>query len=127
MTRRREAIKMKMRQEGVSLSGLLIVLVILGVVAALGLKLIPSYIEYAKAKAAIEAIGSDRSKSGSVTEIRKAFDSRANIDDISSVKAQDLEITKEGGEVVISFSYRKEIPLGGNVGLYVDFAGRSRP
>jgi hypothetical protein len=116
-----------MRQSGVSLGGLLIVLVILGLVAALGLKLIPSYIEYAKAKAAIEAIGSDRTKSSSVAEIRKAFDARANIDDITAVKAQDLEITKEGGDVVISFSYRKEIPLSGNVGLYVDFAGRSRP
>jgi Tfp pilus assembly major pilin PilA len=118
---------MNMRQGGVSLGGLLIVLVILGVIAALGLKLIPAYIEYAKAKAAIVAIGSDRSRSGSVAEIRKAFDARANIDDISAVKAQDLEITKEGGDVVISFAYRKEIPLAGNVGLYVDFLGRSRP
>jgi hypothetical protein len=127
MMRRREETKMKMRQSGVSLSGLLVVLVILGVVAALGLKLIPIYIEYAKVKSAVEAIGADRSKNGSVTEIRKAFDSRANIDDITSIKPQDLEITKEGGDVVISFAYRKEVPLAGGIGLYVDFAGRSRP
>jgi hypothetical protein len=127
MTRPREETKMKIRQSGVTLGGLVIVLIILGLVAAVGLKLIPSYIEYFKAKGAIEAIGNDRSKSGSVAEIRKAFDARANIDDITAVKAQDLEITKEGGDVVISFSYRKEIPLAGNVGLYVDFLGRSRP
>jgi type II secretory pathway pseudopilin PulG len=118
---------MNTRQRGVTLSGLLIVLVILGIVAALGLKLIPAYIEYAKAKAAIEAIGADRSKSGSVAEIRKSFDARANIDDITAVRPQDLEVTKEAGDVVISFAYRKEIPLAGNVGLYVDFAARSRP
>jgi len=117
---------MKNLQRGVSLIGLVMVLFVVVVIGAFGLKLIPSYIEYGKAKAAIEAIAADRSKSGSVSEIRKAFDARANIDDISAVKASDLEVTKEGGDVVIGFAYRKEIPLGGNVGLYVDFVGRSK-
>ena len=48
------------------------------------------------------------------------------IDDINAVKPQDLEITKEGGEVVISFAYRKEIPLFANVGVYMDFAASSK-
>jgi hypothetical protein len=42
------------------------------------------------------------------------------------VKASDLEVTKEGNDVVISFAYRKEVPIAGNVGLYVDFVGRSK-
>jgi hypothetical protein len=99
---------------------------VLVVVGIFSLKLIPGYIEYAKSKTAIEAIAADRSKSSSVTEIRKAFDARANIDDITAVKGSDLEVTKEGNDVVISFAYRKEVPIAGNVGLYVDFAGRSK-
>ena len=114
------------KQTGLTLSGLLITLVVVVVLGVFALKLIPSYIEYAKAKAAIVAIAGDRSKSSSVNEIRKAFDARANIDDISAVKASDLEVTKEGNEVVISFAYRKEIPIAGNAGLYVDFVGRSK-
>jgi hypothetical protein len=114
------------RQRGLSLSGLLVVLAVLVVVGIFSLKLIPGYIEYAKSKTAIEAIAADRSKSSSVTEIRKAFDARANIDDITAVKGSDLEVTKEGNDVVISFAYRKEVPIAGNVGLYVDFAGRSK-
>ena len=113
------------RQRGVSLSGLLMVLFIVVVVGIFSLKLIPSFIEYGKAKAAIVAIAMDRSKSGSVADVRRAFDARASIDDIEAVKATDLEITKEGGDVVIGFTYRKEIPLFANVGLYVDFVGRS--
>ena len=116
---------MRQRQRGVSLMGLIMVLFVVVVIGIFSLKVIPSYIEYGKAKAAIVAIASDKSKSGSVTEVRKAFDARANIDDITAVKPTDLEITKEGGDVVIGFSYRKEIPLGGNVGLYIDFVGRS--
>jgi hypothetical protein len=112
-------------QEGVSLGGLVIILFIVVVVGIMSLKLIPAYIEYAKAKAAIEAIAADRTRTTSIGEVRKSFDARATIDDISIPKASDLEITKEGGNVVISFAYRKEIPLFANVGLYVDFAASS--
>jgi hypothetical protein len=115
-------IRLGSRQRGVTLGGLLVVVFIVVIVGILSLKLIPGYIEYFKAKAAIEAIAGDRSKTSSVAEVRKAFDSRATIDDIATPKAGDLEITKEGGNVVISFAYRKEFPLFANVGVYVDFA-----
>jgi len=114
------------RQRGVSLGGLLVVMFVVVVVGILSLKLIPAYIEYGKAKAAIEAIGADRTRTSSVAEVRKAFDARATIDDISTPKASDLDITKEGNEVVISFAYRKEVPLFANVGLYIDFAASSK-
>ena len=115
------------KQRGVSLGGLLVVLFVIVVVGIFSLKLIPAYIEYYKAKAAIEAIAADRSRTASVTEIRKAFDARATIDDITDVKAEDLEITKDGASVVIGFNYRKEVPLFANVGLFVDFVGSSKP
>ncbi len=118
---------MKNRQQGVSLGGLLLVLFVLVIVGIFALKLVGPYMEYFKIKAAVEAIGADKTRTASVGEVRKAYDARATIDDLESVKAADLEITKEGGEVVISFGYRKEIPLFHNIGLYVDFAGDSRP
>ena len=114
------------KQTGLSLSGLLVTLAVAVVLGVFALKLIPSYIEYAKSKNAIQAIAADRSKSSSVNEVRKAFEARAMIDDISAVKGSDLEITKEGNDVVISFAYRKEIPIAGNLGVYVDFVGRSK-
>ena len=118
--------KMRNLQQGVSLGGLLIVLVIVLMLALVGLKLAPSYMEFSKAKSAIEIIARDK-QTASVADIRKAFDARASIDDIETVKGADLEVTKEGSEVVVSFSYRKEIPLVANLGVYIDFAARSKP
>jgi hypothetical protein len=118
---------MSQRQRGLSLLGLIMILFVLVVVGIFSLKLIPAYIEFYKAQAAVEAIAADRSKTSSVNEVRKAFDARATIDDITTVKAADLEITKDGADVVIGFSYRKEVPLFGNVGLFVDFVGSSKP
>ena len=48
------------------------------------------------------------------------------VEEVPSVNDKDLEITKEGGEVVISFAYRKEVPLFANVGVYLDFAASSK-
>ena len=114
------------KQQGVSLMGLIMILFVVVVVGIFSLKLIPAYMEFYKIKAAVEAIAADKARSSSVNEIKKAFESRSAIDDISSVKADDLEITKEGGQVVIAFGYRKEVTLGGNVGLFVDFKGNSK-
>ena len=113
-------------QTGVSLGALLGILFVVVIVAILGLKLLPPYMEYAKIKSGVEAIGREK-KSVTPSEIRKAFDARATIDDISSVKGSDLEITKDGNEVVISAAYRKEIPLFANIGVHIDFATSSKP
>jgi len=116
---------MKTRQAGVSLGGLIVGLFILILLALLGLKVVPSILEFRTAKAAIEAIARDK-QNATVQEIRRTFDARAQIDDITSVKGEDLEVTKEGGEVVIKIAYRKEVPLFANVGVFLDFAASSK-
>jgi Tfp pilus assembly protein PilE len=117
--------KKQQLQRGVTLTGLFIALFAFIIVALLAMKFIPAYMEYATAKNAIQAIARDRG-SASAHEIRRAFDSRAQVDDISAIKATDLDITKEAGELVIAFAYRKEVPLFANLGVYIDFAANSK-
>lgn len=107
-------------QRGLSFTTLVIALFILVIVAMFGMKLIPSYLEFRAAKNAIDAIAREK-QNGTPADIRRAFESRSAIDDINSVKAADLEITKEGGAIVISFAYRKEVPLTNTVGVYIDY------
>lgn len=116
---------MRRYQTGVSLGGLMVGLVVLIVLALGGMKLAPAYMEFGSAKKAVVGVAQEKG-GASVAEIRKAFDARAQIDDVNAVKAADLEITKDGGEVVISFAYRKEIPLFKNIGLFIDFQGSSK-
>jgi Tfp pilus assembly protein PilE len=109
------------KQRGITISGLVVWLVVLIVLALLGMKLIPTYIEYASAKNAIQAIARERN-AATPADVRRFFDQRAQIDDITVIKGSDLDVTKQGNDMVISFAYRKEVPLFANVGLYVDFA-----
>ena len=112
------------QQQGLSLIALIIGLIVLAVIAIFGMKVLPSYLEFRSAKHAIDAIARER-PGATVADIRRAFDNRSAIDDIDTVKAADLEIGKEGNAVVISFAYRKEVPLFNNVGLYIDYSARA--
>jgi hypothetical protein len=115
---------MRQSQRGLSIVGLILLLFVVVVVVVFGMKLIPSYIEFRSAKAAIDAIAAQNP--GTPLEVRKAYDARRIIDDITSVKPDDLEITKSGNQVVIGFAYRKEIPLWGDaVGVYINYAART--
>lgn len=116
---------MKRKQSGITLSGLLVTAVIVAAVALLGMKVVPEVIEYYQIIKAIKTVAKDESAKNSVADVRKAFDRHANIDNISSIKGQDLEVTKDGGQIVVFFAYEKRIPLFGNVSLLIDFQGSS--
>src|SRR3970040_953624 len=116
---------MRTTQRGVTLMGLIVGLFALIVLALFAMKLIPAYIEYFTAKGAIEAIARDR-QATTPAEVRRAFENRSAIDDITAVKPPDIEISREGNEIVIAFAYRREVPLFANVGVYIDFAASSR-
>ena len=120
-----EAKNMRNRQQGVSLTGLIFGAVILVFAVLLAMKVLPPYLEFFTAKKFITQIAQEQ-RGGSVLDIRRAWQLKTAIEDVRSISERDLEITKEGGEVVISFSYRKDIPLFGNIGVYLDFAASSK-
>ncbi len=110
---------MRKRQHGITLTGLLLGAFVLVILALFGMKLVPAFLEYQTAKKIINTIATEGS--ATVADVRKSFYNRSVIDDVTVVKPEDLDITKEGGELVISFAYRKEVHLVANVGLYIDF------
>ena len=105
------------RQLGVSLMGLIVVLILLAVVALFGMKVIPSYMEFRSAKNAIVAIARER-PNASPQDIRKAFEARSQIDGIESVKPTDLQIDKGS----IACAYQKQVPLFTGVSLLIDYS-----
>ena len=116
---------MRNRQRGVSLMGLIFGAVILIFVLLLGMKTLPPWMEFFTAKKHIAQIAQEQ-RGGTILDIRRAWQLKTAIEDVPSVNDKDLEITKDGGEVVISFAYRKEVPLFANVGVYMDFAASSK-
>lgn len=116
------------RQQGLTLVGLIFVGIVIAMLAVLLMKVVPAYIEYYTILKNVNAVvKSGEAKGASVSDIRKYYDRRQQIDDTTSVTGKDLDIGKEGGEVVIGFSYAKKINLFHNVNLCIDFEGSSSP
>ena len=113
-------------QRGLSLNTLLLAGMVLALISLLAMKALPPWIEYGNLVKAVKGTASDAGlKDASAAKVREAFTRRADMDDVKSVTAADLEITKEGGELVISFKYEKKVPLFKNVSLLFDFEGSS--
>jgi hypothetical protein len=83
---------------------------------------VPTYIEYLAVQKAV-----DKSSAGTtVSEVRSLFDKAAQIDDIRTISARDLEVSKDGDRVVVSFAYSREIHLAGPAHLVMKYEGRSK-
>jgi len=113
----------KSRQRGVSLFTLIFFLAVIGVIGVVGMRVFPSVLEY---QAALKAINRAKDE-GTVAGVRNAFDRAAQVDNITSITSKDLEITKDGDKVVVSFAYEKEFPLVGPAWLTLKYAGTSHP
>jgi hypothetical protein len=57
-----------------------------------------------------------------VAEVKAAFNKYAEVDHLAFT-ADQLDVSKENGKIVISFEYEKRIPLFGNVSLVIDYKG----
>jgi hypothetical protein len=115
------------RQKGVSLSGLLIAAVLVVVLALLALKVTPVLLEYNTIKRQFRSMAEDPALRGASREqIRRAFIARAMVDDIKSLSAEQVEITKEGNDLVISADYDVKVQLFRNVSACFDFHPSSK-
>jgi len=113
------------RQQGVTLFGLLFWAVIVGFLALIGMRVLPTLNEYFTIKRAINRIVTEGS-TGTVPEIRSAFEKQKDIEySIVSIGGKDLIITKENEKPVVSFAYDKEVELVKPVFLLIKFEGRS--
>jgi type II secretory pathway pseudopilin PulG len=110
----------KNKQQGMTLIGLIFVLAIVGCVAVVAMQVVPSFIEYLSIKKAIVAA---KSSSTNPNEIRTSFDKQAEIGYISSLRGKDLEISKNGDSVEVSFAYEKKLHLVGPASLLMEYEG----
>jgi hypothetical protein len=109
---------------GISLSGLIVVLIVLGAVALVAIKTAPALLEYRAVK---QSIARAKASGGTVREIQQAFDKNADVNSIDAIQGRDLVINRDSGTPEISFRYEKRVPLAGNVSLLFDFAGTTDP
>ena len=114
----------KNRQQGISLTGLILVLMVLGLFALLAIKVVPSYLEF---RAVRDGMLRAKAAGGGVAEMQSTFDKFAEINNVSVIHGRDLVISRDGETPEISFAYEKRIPLTERATLVIDYDGTTSP
>ena len=113
---------MQNRQSGLTLIGLILWLIVLGMVFLIGMKVVPSYVEFLDIK---KGLVRAKESATTVAAARSAFDLFASAGYITSVSGKDLTVTKTGEKVVVSVAYEKKIELLKPVSLLIEYEASS--
>jgi hypothetical protein len=106
------------RQQGLSLVGFIFVIAVVALIAVLGMKVVPTVVEYMGVKKAIKVA---KTAGSTPAEIRASFDKQADTGYIESVSGKDLQITKTDEGFDVGVAYEKRIALVGPASLVIDY------
>ena len=113
---------MPVQQRGISFGGFIFGAFLLVFLGITGLKLVPAYMQAAQIKNIFQTMVREPDlQKASPHDIQMSFVKYATIDNITAIKADDIEISSEDGRMVLSASYEVRVPLGGNVSFLLTF------
>ena len=113
---------MPKRQRGMGFGSFVLGAFVLVLLAIFGFRLIPAYVQDAQINSIFREISNapDMQKA-SPHDIKNSFDRRASVDAITAIKADDIDISDDGGRPVLSASYTVKIPVVANISLIIEF------
>ena len=109
------------RQRGMSIIGFLFVAAVVVVVALVGFRMLPAYIEWYTIQKALDAAVADAGNDPSLNNIRKAMERKLSADYADAVSAKDVNVVKNGNTITAQVSWQKVLPMVGNVSILIDF------
>lgn len=109
------------KQRGITLTGTILTLAVLGFLGVMAAKLLPAYMEYSSVKKIFRTMEQSGATKGTVRDIRHSYEKLNAIEDVKSVRGEDLEISKQGQETVVSAAWSVRVPLIYNVSACLDF------
>lgn len=99
-------------QSGISILGVIALLIVLGFFAMCAIRMAPPYFEYLSVKAIIEEVVLDPEMEGaSIGTIRRKISNVYNTNQIYETDAKSIEIYRKEGKTIIDAGYEVRIPL----------------
>lgn len=119
------AMSLRKRQQGLSLTGLIVVGAVMAFAVLLGLRVIPLVTEYLAVQRIVQVVALEGDRGGSPADMRQSFDRLAQLERVTAVSGRDLEIFNQRGKVVVEVAYERRVPIAGNVSLLIAFRAAS--
>lgn len=113
---------MKRSISGITLIGFLVVLAVVGFFAYIAMKLFPVYSEYYGVLQAMKALQVEPAITAKTPDqIRSLLDRKFNISYVSSVKPNNIRITRNGGGYLLNIKYEVRDTLIYNIDFVAKF------
>jgi hypothetical protein len=114
------------KQQGATVVGMLFIAALVGSGLILAAKLVPAYLEFMSVKKILNSMATSGDlKTMSPKEIQASFFKRADVSDVKSVKPEDLTVSREGNQSVVTVEYSIKVPVVANISACMDFAASS--
>lgn len=100
------------RQRGMTVIGMLLVIIVIAFVALIAMKVVPMYVQYYSIKSTIESIRKEPQVAQmSAQEIQSAIQKRFDIGYVDNITARDLKIRNDRNGRVLDLVYQDERAL----------------
>jgi len=109
------------RQRGFSFVGLLFVACVVAVVGVVIAQITPTVVEFYTVK----RLAQRASEGTTVVEVHDIFTKGLSLNNIQSLTADALDVTKVSDRMVVAFAYQREIHLVGPAYLTLKYEGRT--
>jgi hypothetical protein len=96
------------RQDGITLIGFLMLLMVVGFFAFLIMRLFPVYSEYYGVRQAMKAVAGEPGIASKTPEqVKESLDRRFNISYVTTPKRNNVRVTRQGGNYVLNVRYER--------------------
>ena len=114
---------MQDRQRGMTFLGILLIIIVVGAWVYAGIRLVPKYLEYVRVAATLEKVRDEFESNPGSTEfmLRKAIERHFDIEMVTAIDSDDIEIKKEGGSFTMRANYEETVPLVSNISFLLTF------
>ena len=102
--------------------GWMLIIILIGFFAIVGMKLVPVYLDTFKVTSSLESLANDSSlKDKSGMDIRRMLMKRLDINMVTDVRPDDVTISRKRGGIEIEVAYETRRKLFGNLFFLVDY------
>jgi len=114
---------MQDKQRGMTFLGILLVIIVVGAWVYAGIRLVPKYLEYVRVASTLEKVRDEFESNPGSTEfmLRKAIERHFDIEMVTAIDSNDIEIKKDGGAFTLRANYEDTVPLVYNISFLLTF------
>ncbi|MBQ5458914.1 MAG: DUF4845 domain-containing protein [Rhodocyclaceae bacterium] len=114
---------LKSKQRGLSGVEMLAFASIAAIALLITFKAVPAVTEASTVQNILNEVASEGQRNASMTrgQLAEAFRKRALINDVVSIRGEDLKIERKNGKLTIQAAWERKVPLYNNVGLYFEY------